>query len=465
MPNPFAITSFNVSVINAPQPSKLQRSGAVVSLGGTTLAAGATQYISDLADATAIAVQPAALTSLSWTSGLATATMTTTPGIATGQTLYVTISGAVPNAYNGRHLATITGPTHFTYALASDPGSETTPGSYQITDALNLIAAATTYFAQGPAQGFWVLETGAYEVDTEGLAALETYINANQNAFYAYRLLSILWNSSTATATYVATFTAPTAMQYFWFDESSGATSHTLFAGSKSAMFWAEAPGTPPPEDSACADFAVTLSYSPSSASPLPPNAYAFLFGVTPWPSTGQGTALAAFKAAFVNVVAPASVGGLSNSMVYLGTYMDGSPFNYWYAVDWVQITGALDLNAAVINGSNNKFAPLYYNQQGINQLQRTLLGTMTRAITNGMALGQLVTAQLPTPEFAANFQAGDYDGQVVVNADPFTSYTAENPSDYEDGAYNGLTVVFTPLRGFQSIIVGLVVSNIPSGG
>jgi hypothetical protein len=462
--NPFQIVKFGVSQVRGPAPSKLQSKGAMVSLKGTTLAAGTTALITQLSDLTAILTPPAAITSLAWSGSVVTATTTVAHGITNAETAYVTIAGAVPAGYNGTFLATATGASTFTYALASNPGAETTPGTWDPGDVIGLTNACNVYFAQGPAQGYYVLETGAFSVTTEGLTAFEAYVAANPNAFYNYLMISPGWRASAAFATYTGTFTALTAMQYFTLEDVSSGSTYASFAGNKSVFFWNKAPSTPSTENSAAADWAATLSLTPSSSTPVPPNAFTFLFGVTPWPVTGQNTTLATLKAAFVNVVAPASVGNLTGQMVYLGTFMDGKPFNYWYAVDYAQINGNIDLTAAVINGSNNKLAPLYYNQIGINRLQAVLLSTMKRMITYGMALGQLIQTELPQAEFVANYEAGLYAGQVVVNADPFVSYTSENPLDYEAQTYGGLNAVFTPLLGFAQINVGLVVSDFPSG-
>ena len=52
--NNYTIVSVNVSEIVAATPSTLQKTGCIVSVGGTTLAAGQVQLITQVADYTAI---------------------------------------------------------------------------------------------------------------------------------------------------------------------------------------------------------------------------------------------------------------------------------------------------------------------------------------------------------------------------------------------------------------------------
>jgi len=118
---------------------------------------------------------------------------------------------------------------------------------------------------------------------------------------------------------------------------------------------------------------------------------------------------------------------------------MDLNPFNYWYCVDWLSINVAQALSAAIINGSNLPTNPLYYNQAGINTLQKVAQAT----VNNGISFGLILSP--------AN-----------VVATPFTTYVTQHPGDYATGTYNGLSLTFVPLRGFSSITIYLTASNIP---
>ncbi len=70
------------------------------------------------------------LASLVWSAGTVTATTVSPHGFTIGNTVQLTIIGAIPVGYNGTFTATITGTTTFTFPLVSNPGIETVPGNY-----------------------------------------------------------------------------------------------------------------------------------------------------------------------------------------------------------------------------------------------------------------------------------------------------------------------------------------------
>jgi len=214
--------------------------------------------------------------------------------------------------------------------------------------------------------------------------------------------------------------------------------------------------GIPAAEFTNASDFFVTLNYAPSNTNKVPQLGFSFLFGVTAFPTRGNGALLSTLKAADVNYVGVGNEGGIQQNLLYWGHVMDGRPFNYWYSVDWIQINAAENLANAVINGSNDPINPLYYNQQGIDRLQQNLQATAQSAITFGLALGSVVLTSLDSQTFINNFNAGLYLGNVVINAIPFTTYTAANPGDYKIGRYAGFAISYPPLRGFESIIVNI---------
>lgn len=229
--------------------------------------------------------------------------------------------------------------------------------------------------------------------------------------------------------------------------------------GSLQGSYYAQ-PGIPALEFSAASAFWTTLNYQPSTNNRVTPTAFSFLSGVTPFPTPGNSSTLTALKAAATNYVGTGAEGGISNAILMWGTTEDGRDFTYWYSVDWVQININLNLTNEIINGSNNAVNPLYYDQAGINRLQARLAQTMNTAVGYGLALGQVILVNLPQADFVANLNAGAYLGQIAINAVPFGNYTSVNPSDFANGVYNGLSVVYTPNRGFIQILVGVVVTD-----
>jgi hypothetical protein len=544
MSNP--IVTVNVSQQIAPLPSQLQKTGAMLSQGGTILAVGSTTLLQQPSDLDTIVAAPLALQGLSWNSaygGQVTATTTAAHGIPVGQKFQTTIKSCVPDAYNGQVWAIATGASAFTYYRATNPGVMVTAGTFTSAAAGELQAMVNTFFAQGYSQGVYVLELGAVSVST-AIANLQQFINSNDQMFYSYLVprnwdgvadylaLLALFESNISktyffTTTTLSTYSLYTAAmkdvvalveapQYgAWARDAitSGATAGGVatvnttvphgvkpgdvftLAGNTPAAYngtFTAQPGTTASalvfalggspgaitalgylqasvytstgiaagEFTMAAAWWVTLNYSPSNTSRVPPYSYSFLLGVTMFPTPGNQVAMTALKAADINIVGFGAEGGISDTILLYGHTKDGRPFNYWYSVDWMQINIDRDIANAIINGSNTTVNPLYYNQDGINRLASVASQTGAHGISYGLALGRIVLLGLPQQQFNDNLNKGLYAGTLVVNADPFTSYLGANPANYRIGLYGGLTMVYTPLRGFEHIIFQIVVTD-----
>lgn len=78
------------------------------------------------------AVPPISLSTITWSSGTATFTTSSAHGITSGNVFQAQITGATPSGYNGNYPGcTSTGTTTFTCPLATNPGTETVPGTFQ----------------------------------------------------------------------------------------------------------------------------------------------------------------------------------------------------------------------------------------------------------------------------------------------------------------------------------------------
>jgi len=296
-----------------------------------------------------------------------------------------------------------------------------------------LVAQVTTYFAQGTGNAVYVLELGTGS-PAAGVTALEAYIANPTIQFYNY-LLPKAWDVSAA-QTMAHQYTGTTAQVYFYV--SSTLATYTGWAGIKSALVTLPSPSAPTTEFSAAALFWSALAYNPSVSNLAHPFEYTYVYAVTAYSAltNAQQTTL---LAAGVNWIGTGAQGGISNTLIMGGTFMDLNPFNYWYCVDWLAINVAQALSAAIINGSNLPTNPLYYNQAGINTLQKVAQAT----VNNGISFGLILSP-------------------ATVAAVPFTTYVAQHPGDYSTGTYNGLSLTFVPLRGFTSITIYLTASNIP---
>ena len=548
MANPIVVV--NVTQTQAPLPAALQKTGALISQGGTTLGVGEYSLLTQLSDLTPLLATPLSLTSVAWAStfgGQVTATAAANHGIAAGQQFTVTIADVVPAAYNGTYLAMATGAATFTYYLTANPGAQTTAGTYTPRNSAELVSMATTFFTQGAQQGVYVLELGAGEPST-GVANLSAFITANGQIFYSY-LVPRNWDGDSTFLTFLGGFESTTAKTYFFVTTSlqnrgvyeatmkcveafveapfvgawpTNVITNATYSGGRVTLTTTSAHGIipgqyfsitgftpdgyngtflalngttgstliyavpadpgadsvqgvlvaslyvsdPPPaaQFDHAADFWVTLNYDPSTTNKVTPFAFSYLYGVTEFPIKGNAARLSSLKTSSDNYVGTGAEGGITNTMLLWGHVKDGRPFNYWYSVDWMQINGALFVANAIINGSNTPINPLYYDQNGINRLQQVLAGVGGSAITYGLALGKVIQTELNGPDFALELDRGTYAGNVVVNAVPFVPYSISNPSHYRIGKYDGLSVTFTPLRGFESITININVTDFVAG-
>jgi hypothetical protein len=456
-----SIVQVNVNQTSAPVPSLLQKKGAVISQGGTNKAAGTITPITQLSDLTPIQPAPLALTSLAWAAGVVTATTTAPHNIPNGQVVPLTIAGAAPAGYNGTFQCTSTGASTFTYPLAANPGAETAPGTYTPAAVAEVLAAFTTIFAQGSQQAVWVLELGM--VDTaHGVTALGAYITANTakgaGPFYAY-LPPREWDAEPTFLPFAATFSNVNSKTYF-FATTKIATFANIPATTKSINAMVEAPNLPAIEFSHAADFRQLLNFTPSATNKVTPFDNTELFGVTAFPTVGNATIIAQLLAASINMVATGSEGGLTELILNNGTTMDGRDQSYWYSVDWVEINVQRDVAAAVIDGSNNPQNPLFYNQDGINRLQRVIASTMGRGVSFGLVLGAPVQVQMNPQDFVTAVENGQFAGVTAINAQSFLNYSLANPNDFALGLYSGFQIAYTPSRGFKTIIININVTD-----
>lgn len=545
MANP--IVTVNVSRIQAPLPDTLQKTGALISQGGTTLSVGATAPLTQFSDLAPLLAAPLALTTLVWSAGnggMVTVTASAPHGVAVGSEFVTEIADCLPAGYNGTYRAMATGTATFIYYLAVDPGSMTQAGTYLPPSATELTAMARTFFGQGQQVSVYVLELGA-GAPSVGVANLQNFIDSDDVQFFYLYLTPRNWDADSSFLAFLINFEADTAKTYFYvtttlqnrrfYDDTmkclelmvespavgtwnanvltaaawSGGritfgttTAHGVkpgqyftitgctpsgyngtwlaLDGTTGTTLTCATPTTPglntvlgvlqaslyasssPPATSFdhASDFWKLLSYSPSSTNRVSPYAFSYLFGVTTFPSRGNSALISSLKATSVNYVGTGAEGGITNQILLWGHFRDGRPVNYWYAIDWMQINAKLFLANTIINGSNDPRNPLYYKQDGINRLQRTLVTVGSSAITFGLALGKIVQTELNQVDFDAAMDKGEFAGNVVVNAVPFTDYLTANPNHYRIGRYDGLSIGFVPLRGFEQITVNIVATD-----
>jgi hypothetical protein len=497
--DPNAIVTVHVSIIEAPTPINYQRTGAFVSFGATNLPAGSTSLLSQWSDIESLIYNPSAISNAVWGAGVVTVTTAAPlPHGAVGDVIPIDLNGFNPTALNGTGFvnATVTGASTFTYPLTANPGTIQTMGTYQYANSIELSQMATTYFGQGNEVGVWILELGYQNSATNCVTALTTWLNNNPKTIYGFMMPrrfgsdpTILGTAAVPTAftNLLKTYQAPEKMEYFWLTVTPATMTNLFQVGQlgsggtkgtgssfKNVLQMVEDPILTDPtqenitdpggEFTMAAMFYNALAYRPSNTNRISPMAFKYLYGVTEYTQKNNGPLLLSFKSANTNYVSTGAEGGISFTMVYEGVTMDGHDyFNWWYTIDWVQIEVNLNLSNAIINGSNNPLAPLYYNQDGINFLETVLFDTMQDAQTFGMVLGKIQMTQLDGPDLGAAIASGTFAGQCDVNAVPFLNYTLSNPGDYKIGEYDGLSTLFIPARGFIHILVNVVATDLVS--
>lgn len=446
------IVTINATETEAPAPITLQQTGFVTSMFATNLPAGKTALLTQLSDLAPLIDSSGTIniTSIAWAANVATVTYT---GAAQTVGDVVSIMGSNIDAYNGTWVVVSSTSGSFTFALAapSTPGVPMAPGSFVSGNVVELTAMVTTFFAQGNSVGVYVFETET-TVPTTSVSTLSTFITDNPFQVYAITVPRS-WDGNESFLGLIPSDEALTAKLYFMVTTTSSTHSSytalmkdvvalveapTLFPNATTGVLQLLRPST---EFSIAGFMQVILRQQPSAANQVCPFCFTFLFGVTPFPILGNNAFLDTLAAASVNFIWTGSEGGISTALMYPGETMDGNDFLFWYSVDWFELNIDEDLSNAVINGSNNPLAPLYFNQTGINTLQDVAQQTAADAIAFGLALGP-----------------------ITVNAIGLAQYIQQNPQQFEDEEYNGLSVTYTPNKGFRSLTFNANISQLPAG-
>ena len=204
------------------------------------------------------------------------------------------------------------------------------------------------------------------------------------------------------------------------------------------------------------------MKYVPSNARRVAPMAFKYVYGVTPYPTQNNGPLLVSFKDNCTNYISTGAEGGIDFTILYAGVTRDGMDyFNWWWTIDYVQIRINLDITNAIINGSNDDLAPLYYDQHGIDTLHSRLAATMAGERAFGMVVGAILMSTLTGDALQNDIDNGAYAGACNVNAVPFMQYSASNPGHYKIGEYDGLSTLFIPKRGFIHVLVTVEASQL----
>ncbi len=438
------IVTVNTTVTAAPTPSTLQRSGAIISLGGSTLTTNTYQYCGNLAQLALIVGTAGNHTELT-----AMGTTFFAQGNAVG--LYVLELGleTTPGQDIPLLQTFITSQaTQLFYSYLCPATWDTAEGvsSTTITNGGSGYTSAPTVTFSAPGSG--TTATGTAVVYNG--AVIQIIITNPGSGYTAPPTITIAAPTSGTTATATATtgsalagiannYASPSGKTYFFVTTTYSTISQ--YAGIKSIQALVPSPTAASTEFQCAVPFYDWLSNNPSAASPAAPMAYRYAYGVTPWAQTVANEAnVNTILTAFGNIIWTGAEGGISTACLFKGTTMDGEQAMFWYAVDWFQIQTKQQMAAAIINGSNSN-PPLYYNQPGINTLLALAQSILNSSIKFGLML------------------------QGTVTATPFYTYVTENPSDYNAGIYDGFSATVTPQLGFLTITFNLDALEFVAGG
>lgn len=214
-----AIVNINVSVTNPPKPSQLLKSGALVSVGGTTLAPGSYELLTSKDDLKTIVAPAKTITAITRATNTVTVTLSEAHGWANGDKVPVVISGVEPEGYNGAYTATVTGDKAFTYTLSTNPGNATKMGSALSVAAGEIQQMNTTYWAQGSSRAVYVLELGKLSVKA-AIEALSKFIDEDislgntYQKFFSY-LIPREWDEEATFKTLANNYTSPGSLVKF----------------------------------------------------------------------------------------------------------------------------------------------------------------------------------------------------------------------------------------------------------
>lgn len=426
-----SIVNLNTVVTYASEPSNLQQSGALISLGATTLAVNSYSYCGNLAAVQALIGSGAtgngseilrmATTFFAQGNGVGLYVLELGAEAAAGDDIpalqtwiannpgifYAFLTPQVWDAVDGVQSITITagGSGYTTTTVAATftaPTSGVTATGYGIVTG----GSITSFVITNPGSGYTAAPTLTFAAPTSGVTATGTAVLGGALAGIANN------------------YGSPNSQVYFFVTTTQ--TTLANYAGNKAVFALVPSPSALASEFQCAAPFEAWLLNN-ATQTMLQGMAFRYMYGVTPWPASGQSAAITAIKAANGNIIETAAQAGVSTAMLAEGTLMSGAQAMSWYGLNFFQIQVQRALAAAVINGSNSQ-PRLPYDFHGVNVLAGVANSIASQAVSIKAAAA------------------------ITISAVPFATYVADNPDNYAAGIYGGLSALFTAQQGFLKI-------------
>ncbi len=467
------IVQLAVTLALAPVPSQYQRSAALVSVGGSTLATGTYQFCAAVDAVTAI---------LSATGNYAELTNMAGTFFAQGTTagcyvLELGVQASVSDGIAALQTYIAANPNVFyTYTVPADWDTPPAPGStaVAITAATSTLPAGTYYTqvayinsagAIGQLSPVVTSDVATADVDElvvsspaalTGATAYLVYMGTTAGSLYLQNgstgtalgtnyTQSVPILTTTPTSTTLADlgndYSAPDSMRYLLVNSSvtnlaayGTMASNSIWSGYKAIIAAIPSPSAQTGEFTVAAWAYNIAVNNPGADNKLAPMQYRYLYGVTPWPATGYSAEIQTIRNYGGNYVGTGAEGGISANCIRGGTTSALSQISAWYGLDWEMINVQQQVTAAIINGSNTN-PPLEYDQVGIN----TLDSVAQQEADNGVTFGCAQSA--------------------VISAIPFYTYNQQQPGDYANGQYNGLSGEIVAQNGFMSLVFNMALN------
>ena len=299
------IVNINAIVTRAATPSQLQQSGALISVGGTSLATDAYQFCGDLATVESLlsaAGNHAELQNM--------ATTFFAQGSAVGLYLLELGTGTVVDDEITALQTWITDNPGVFYAFlvpAAWDFSKDEVGSITITNGGTGYTAAPTVTVAPPTSGTTATATAAI---ANGVVISVTITNPG-NGYTAAPSVTFSAPTSGKTATgtpnlasgldiLASDYASPTGKTYFFVTTVQANVAN--YSTQKSVIAMVSAPTANSSEFDAAAMFYQWLVNLPGAANKLAPMSYRYVYGVTPWVQSGNSVAINAILTTYGNL-------------------------------------------------------------------------------------------------------------------------------------------------------------------
>lgn len=151
-------------------------------------------------------------------------------------------------------------------------------------------------------------------------------------------------------------------------------------------------------------------------------------------------SALIDFPATFADNLA-------GNPCIMNGRNLDGKPFNYWYQWDVVSYEIETRLQMLLLNGVNNPNYAIKYDQNGIDTVKASVEAVLTNMINFRCITDYSADYNAATNEMI-NFGS--------IKAENFTSYVKNNPEDYANEVYKGISFYARIGRFIRQIVLNV---------